>query len=66
MDFGSSAGPLVYVQGFDSDFKEALKCRAGTVWASGRSWTYTLVAFSRAPCDQRRCTFSCNHTLIND
>jgi len=28
-------------QGFDSGFKEALKCCAGTVWASGRSWTYT-------------------------
>jgi hypothetical protein len=40
MDFGSSAGPLVYVQGFNSDFKEA-SARAGKVWASGRSWTYT-------------------------
>ena len=31
MDFGSSAGPLVYVQGFNSGFKEALKCCAGNI-----------------------------------
>ena len=40
MDFGSTTGPVVCIQGFDGDFKEALKCRAGTVWGSGRSWTY--------------------------